>query len=226
MGNISYEQGLESQAQCVESVKDQGTPVVIGCEHPFVITLGIRGKESEDLNTDLINSLDEQQKPQLVHAKRGGQATLHSPGQLVIYPIVNLRTHGLSVREYVHFLEETTLDLLRHIGLAAKRCPNEPGIIGPNGKLVAFGIRIQNGVASHGLAINSHNDLDLFKCIRSCGVPDRNHDRVSDHIHNVSNEILFELWTRYFSKSLPTEAFEWSPPKTEGLEITEVLPKD
>lgn len=166
LGPCDYEHGLELQLAATESVKQTLRARVLACEHPTVITLGKRGQSFADILTSMETLREKNIK--IIATDRGGQATLHNPGQLVIYPIIPLREWGIGVREYVECLERATAHFLAEYGMDVERGA-EPGLYVSGRKLAAFGIRIDRGVSLHGLAININNDLDSFSLIRQCG---------------------------------------------------------
>ena len=136
---------------------------------------------------------------------RGGQATLHAPGQLVIYPCVHLTRIGIGVREYVGLLERTTQNFLKDLEIDSTPNPNEPGLYTEKGKIAFFGIRVTHAIASHGIAINVTNDLSLFKLIRSCGVDGEAFDSISERKKKFPSaplKQLFALWVNHFRKEL------------------------
>ncbi|MVW79395.1 lipoyl(octanoyl) transferase LipB [Bordetella sp. 02P26C-1] len=137
------------------------------CEHAPVYTLGQAGKMEHLLNPGAIP---------VVPCDRGGQVTYHGPGQVVAYTLFDLRRAGLYVRDYVRLLEDAALDTLRHFGIDnACRQPGAPGVYVPYGdagqlaKISALGIKIRNGCAYHGLALNVDMDLSPFRGINPCG---------------------------------------------------------
>ncbi len=166
LGTCDYEQGLEFQSVAVDRVKKGGNAQFLCCEHPTVITLGKRGQSL----TDVLTSMEvlREKNIKIIATDRGGQATLHNPGQLVIYPVVPLREWGLGVREYVECLERATAHYLAEYGMEVTR-REEPGLYVDGQKIAAFGIRVDRGVTLHGLAININNDLESFSLIRQCG---------------------------------------------------------
>ena len=146
--------------------RDAGTPDEIWlAEHPPVYTLGQAGLPQHVLNPGGIP---------VVRTDRGGQVTYHGPGQLLVYPLVDLRRAGLLVKEYVHALEQAVIDMLSDEGLAASRKPGAPGVYmgGETGgfeKIAALGVKIRNGRAYHGVAVNVRMDLAPFLGINPCG---------------------------------------------------------
>jgi lipoate-protein ligase B len=201
LGSLSYAEGLAAQDQALEQLRSNKSlkGLVLGLEHREpVITLGKRGRPDDDLKA----SREELEAMgfEVVESPRGGQATLHAPGQLVIYPCVDLGRMGLGVRDYVCLLEKTTIRFLAHQGIEAWRGGDEPGVYTAKGKIAFFGIRVSRGMASHGLAINVSNDLELFNWIRSCGKEAESFDAVALSARQDENgpgtglETLFHLW--------------------------------
>lgn len=135
------------------------------CEHAPVYTLGQAGRETHILNPGGID---------VVRCDRGGQVTYHGPGQVVAYSLFDLRRAGLYVRDYVALLEDAALAVLEHYGVSGQRAPGAPGVYvrqsdGSLAKIAALGIKIRNGCAYHGLALNVAMDLTPFAGINPCG---------------------------------------------------------
>ena len=137
------------------------------CEHPPVYTLGQAGKP-EHLLAD--NGIP------LVKIDRGGQITYHGPGQVVVYPLLDLNRRGLKVRELVGRLEQAVIDLLAEHGAAARRLDGAPGVYVDRGddavwpaKIAALGLRIRHGCSYHGLSLNVDMELAPFSAINPCG---------------------------------------------------------
>lgn len=166
-----YSKALEIQRGLVEKKISQGGPdVLLILEHPPTVTLGTRGDESHLLvSADALG----QRGVELFKTDRGGEATYHGPGQLVCYPIVDLRRLKLSVRDYVRYLEETIIRCLAAFGVEGFRQPGKVGVwVGPMEKIASIGVRIQRRMTSHGLSINIDLPLDPCELIVSCGMPD------------------------------------------------------
>lgn len=199
-GLIDYSIGIELQKQTWDRCQATGEAVVLGLEHPSVITLGKRADPTQDLK-----STAEQLKKfgiQVIDADRGGEAVLHSPGQLVIYPVMNLESWELSVREYVECLERATIRFLEQLSIKSRIGDSEPGIYTTKGKIAFVGIRVERGISRHGIAINVNNDLDLFSHIRCCGKADEKFDRLARYGVNASQVQLFRRWSECFKWSL------------------------
>lgn len=102
--------------------------------------------------------------------KRGGRVTVHSPGQLVIYPIINLMKRNLNVHGYVETLERWIIRSLKSFGIIAELSDEGVGVWVNGSKVGFIGVRIEHGVSSHGLCLNVSNDLSMFKAIVPCGI--------------------------------------------------------
>lgn len=129
-------------------------------EHDPVYTLGQAGKPEHVLNPGGIP---------VVHCNRGGQVTYHGPGQLVAYPLVNIRRLGLGVRELVNRIEQALIDTLAHWNIHAERRTGAPGVYVGEAKIGALGLRVRHGCSFHGLAFNINMDLAPFYGINPCG---------------------------------------------------------
>lgn len=176
LGRISYQDGLTQQQHYIEKVKASKTSsksenYVLALEHHPVYTVGIRSK---------LYSATEEQRLKALGAdfhrtSRGGLITFHGPGQLVLYPILDLRRIGpkpLGVRVYVESLEQTLIDCasnefnVKNVG----RTKHTGVWVGTDRKLAALGIAVSHGVSNHGLALNCNTDLEWFKHVVGCGV--------------------------------------------------------
>lgn len=206
LGLTEYSQCVTLQKDKVESVLEgRDTEVVYGTEHQSVITLGRRAvAEDEILHAGA----------PVVRAERGGLATLHAPGQLVIYPIVNVRERDLGAREWVDFLLSVSRVTLENCGFR-DLVQGEDAVYSEVGKIVSVGIRIDRGVSFHGLSINVSNDLEMFSMIRACGMAKRPIDRLARVVPGATPEWLFEQWMTNFrgvgalkSDSAQVQAFQ------------------
>lgn len=135
-------------------------------EHNPVYTLGVAGELKHVLNPHQIP---------VIRTNRGGQVTYHGPGQLVVYPLINLHRKNLFVKEYVSLLEESVIQTLFEIGITnAQRNPGAPGVYIPSensslSKIASLGIKVSRGLTYHGLALNVDMDLSPFLGINPCG---------------------------------------------------------
>src|SRR5690606_27750234 len=129
-------------------------------EHDPVFTLGQAGKMEHVLAPGDIPVLP---------VDRGGQVTYHGPGQIVAYPLIDLRRLGIGVRELVHRIEQSVIDSLRHWDIDAGRVDGAPGVYVAGAKIAALGLRVRRGCTFHGLAFNVAMDLEPFGRINPCG---------------------------------------------------------
>ncbi len=163
---IDYDAAYRIQKESVARVLTGGTQVLLLCEHPVVITLGRLAQEANILNREAI----ERSGIRVVPIDRGGDVTLHAPGQLVVYPILNLAQSSRDLRLHMQKLEQVAIDLLRSFGIVANRISGKTGVfVGPN-KIVSLGIGVRKWVTFHGLGINVSTDLRLFDLIKPCGL--------------------------------------------------------
>jgi lipoate-protein ligase B len=168
---IEYAQCLEIQKRIVRrKILERSPDVLLILEHPPTVTLGVRGKAS-----DLLISPEEMTERGVAvhHADRGGEATFHGPGQVVCYPIVDLKALGLSARRYVQGLEDTIIDTLANFYVKGFSQPKKVGVwTSATDKIASIGVRIQRRVTSHGFSLNVDLKLDPCELIVSCGMPD------------------------------------------------------
>lgn len=129
-------------------------------EHPPVFTQGQAGKAEHVLMPGDIP---------VVQVDRGGQVTYHCPGQLVAYPLVDIRRGGVGVRELVSKTEQTLVDTLAQLGIEACPKPDAPGVYVNGDKIASLGFRIRKGCSYHGLSLNVNMDLSGFQRINPCG---------------------------------------------------------
>lgn len=173
LGRISYADALGLQQQLVEARREGKIPdQLLLLEHPPVITLGVktRNDRSHILATpERLQALGVE-----VHETgRGGDVTYHGPGQLVGYPILDLKPDRCDVHQYVRDLEETMIRAAATFGVTAGRVKGLTGIWVGTEKLAAIGVRISRWITSHGFAFNVTTDLSHFNLIVPCGITDR-----------------------------------------------------
>jgi lipoyl(octanoyl) transferase len=176
IGRLDYLAGLDLQQRLVEERRAGAIgDTLLLVEHPPVITLGVRTR----LGPNHITASAEQLAAAgvTVHESgRGGDVTYHGPGQLVGYPILDLRPDRQDVHRYVRDLEEALIRAVAAFGIQAGRVPGLTGVwVGPPGreeKIAAIGIRISRWITSHGFALNVSADLRHFDLIVPCGIPD------------------------------------------------------
>lgn len=166
---VEYREGLKLQKLCVEKSLNNKTDFLLILEHYPVITIG----RSEKKSNVLINEKELKDKGILVyHTDRGGDATYHGPGQLVGYPIFNLRFYKKDVKWYVQSLEEVLIRTLNEYEIKAEMIPKLIGVWVNSKKIASIGVRIQKWITSHGFALNVNNNLTPFSYIIPCGIKD------------------------------------------------------
>ncbi len=166
MGIIDYQAALKLQNRLVQARADgEIGDTVLFLQHPPVITMGKSGRIQNVLDPQTIR----EKNIQVIFTDRGGDVTYHGPGQLVVYPILNLRDHGLSVPGYVWKLEETVIRLLARFGIEAARAEKMRGVWVGQEKIAALGVHLSRWISKHGLALNVNTNLDPFELINPCG---------------------------------------------------------
>jgi lipoate-protein ligase B len=166
LGFIEYDAAYGIQKECVARVLAGGAQVLFLCEHPAVITLGRLAQEANVLDLETIR----RQGIRVIPIDRGGDVTLHAPGQLVVYPILNLAQSTRDLRLYMHKLEQVTIALLKSFGIVASRISGKTGVFVGSDKIASLGIGVRKWVTYHGLGINVNTDLKLFELIKPCGL--------------------------------------------------------
>lgn len=181
LGRQDYQATWRAMQQFTES-RTRDTPDEIWVvEHDPVYTLGLNGKREHLLDTGTIP---------VVHCDRGGQVTYHGPGQLVVYPLLDMKRSKLGVRPLVTLLEEAMIQTLALHHIAANARADAPGVYVDGKKIGSIGIRIQKNCSYHGLSLNNYVDLSPFKGINPCGYSKLEVTRLADLGVNVSNEEL------------------------------------
>jgi lipoyl(octanoyl) transferase len=140
-------------------------------EHPAVFTLGVNAKREHLLAPGGIP---------VVEIDRGGQVTYHGPGQLLIYPLIDLRRHALGVRQLVMALENAVVAYADELGVTANGSRDAPGVYVDGAKLASIGLRIRRGASYHGMALNVSLDLEPFRRINVCGYTGLTVTRLAD----------------------------------------------
>lgn len=170
LGSAQYEPVRELQRMLVGNLLHdaQAPEQILFCEHEPVLTLGNRLSDGEGRELSRATGLP------VVKTRRGGQAMYHGPGQLVMYPVINLRRRGLGVRAFVSAGLEAMAELSRSIGVPAEARLEPPGLWlkGTPHKLGFAGVRIRRGITDHGFALNISCNLDTFTRFTCCGLPE------------------------------------------------------
>jgi len=152
---------LWREMQAFTDTRDDDTPDEIWfVEHPPVFTMGLNASEEHLLAPGDIP---------VVQIDRGGQVTFHGPGQLMVYPLIDLRRSNIGVRTLVTALEQSVVELVAEHAVEASADPKAPGVYVDGDKLASVGLRIRRGSSFHGMALNVDIDLEPFSRINPCG---------------------------------------------------------
>lgn len=183
-------------------IKEPSRNYLIFCEHPHVYTIGKSGKEDNLLiSEEFLRS----KGASLIKINRGGDITYHGPGQIVGYPILDLNNFGVSIKDYIHGLEEVLIRSLQHYGILASRVEGATGVWLDAGipqnerKICAIGVRTSHWVSMHGFAFNVNTNLDYFNHIVPCGIQGKSVTSLKQElgihvdIHEVQNILKQEF---------------------------------
>ena len=165
LDRINYEKALALQEQIVATkVEDPGTPdELLLLEHEPVYTIGRTPDQSS------LREAERLPHP-VVKINRGGQATYHGPGQLVGYPILDLKPRGQDLHRYLRALEEGLIDVLREFGVGAERLEGLTGVWVGKRKIASIGVGVRRWISMHGFALNVCGDMSAFQQITPCGI--------------------------------------------------------
>lgn len=173
LGVMPYAEALDLQKRLVEERRSGSIPdQLLLLQHPAVITLGV--KTRNDRSHVIASPADlQQQGVEIFETGRGGDVTYHGPGQLVGYPILDLRPDRCDVHQYVRDLEEVLIRTAASFGVATERIQGLTGVWAGKNKLAAIGVRISRWITSHGFAFNVGTNLRHFDLIVPCGIADK-----------------------------------------------------
>lgn len=218
LGLSSYRQVWELQEKLLEKVKQKkiekkGTPnYLLFTEHRSVYTLGKSGHESNMLmNTIQLRA----QQAEFIKVDRGGDITFHGPGQLVVYPIIDLENFELGVKEYVYRLEEVVIRTVDKYGFEGKRVEGATGVwlgVGTTAerKICAIGVKCSRYISMHGFALNVNTNLNYFNYIHPCGFVDKGVTSIEKErggkpvdLEEVKREVLKQFETVFNAEIKP-----------------------
>ena len=161
LGLCDYNEALLSQKNTRNQlIKNSGKNTLFLLEHNHTYTLGKNGNPNNILNKNC----------ELFESDRGGDVTYHGPGQLVGYPIIDLKTMGLGIRSYVSNIEQVLIHVLYDYGINASIKPGLTGVWIEDRKIASIGIRVSRWITTHGFALNVNTDMNYFSNIISCGI--------------------------------------------------------
>ena len=198
LGVVGYEAGLELQARAVEQVRGDGHEQLLLLEHPHVFTLG-RGAARANILVDEGQLQDK--SVEVYETGRGGDVTYHGPGQLVGYPIINLKPDRCDVHRYVRDIEEVLIRTVADFGVQGSRISGLTGVWVGNEKIGAIGVRIARWITSHGFALNVNTNLDYFRMIVPCGIMDKGVTSLSQLVgHDIELTEVARVAAQRFSE--------------------------
>ncbi len=183
-------QQLQQQAAAIAD--GNASEIIYACEHEPVYSTGRRGIDTR-LGSDL--------PAPVVQSDRGGEMTFHGPGQLMLYPVINLRQRKVGVKRYVHLLEQSCIELLEQFDLAARRRCGFPGVWIEDKKIAALGVRVSRGIAYHGMALNIDLQPGWFEAIHACGLR-TGIVNLASFITPPDLPIIAKQWQSIFQKQL------------------------
>lgn len=198
LGRVAYADALALQQSLHDARKrDEAPDTLLLLEHPHVITLGRAANRANILADEQTRA---EKSIELFETGRGGDVTYHGPGQLVGYPIISLAPDAQDVRRYVRDLQEVLVRTARDFGVEAEPRGGEyVGVWVGNEKLAAIGIRLSRWITMHGFAFNVTTNLDYFKLIVPCGIPDHGVTSLAKILNrNIELEVVAEAVRKHF----------------------------
>lgn len=203
LGSMDYQAALELQLDYLEKrINGEINDTLIFLQHTPTITIGRSGNKDNLLISEKIL---EQKKIKYYEVNRGGDITYHGPGQLVCYPIIDLKNHTKDVHKYLRTLEQIIIDVLLEFEIEARRIEGLTGVFVKNSKIASIGVGIKRWVTFHGLSLNINTDLSYFDLIVPCGLNNnpvtsiKNWNKLQDEIDlSIVEDRLIKGFTKYF----------------------------
>ncbi len=202
-GLIPYADAWQRQKELVRWVQQREKPnTLVLCEHPTVITIGRTGSRRHVL---LPEPLLRARGVSVFEVERGGDVTLHNPGQLVGYPIFRLSDYREDLHWFVREIEQCIIELLAEFGISGHRIANLTGVwVAGERKICAIGLHVSRWVSWHGFALNVNNRLDEFSYIVPCGIPDKGvtsmaHELGTPVPMSAVKQVCAEVFQRHFA---------------------------
>jgi lipoyl(octanoyl) transferase len=198
LGQCSYKISLEQQNDIHLRVSEQKlNDSIIFVEHEPVYTLGKNANQNNILS-------NYPKDVEIFNIDRGGDVTYHGPGQLVGYPIINIKNLNMTIGRYVHTLEEILINTLKVFGISAKLRDKLIGVWVCDEKIAAIGVRVKNGVAMHGFALNVNTDLSYYDGIIPCGIDNCKVTSIKQLLHKdielkLVKDIIIKEFEKYFN---------------------------
>jgi len=199
--NIDYDTSLIIQEEIHAYVKNENIfGVILSVEYPNLFTIGKSGKRSDILISQYeLNS----KGIKVYESNRGGEITYHGPGQIIYYPIINLRKLRIKPVEYIRILQRTVISSLKDFNIQAEHV-NKPVGVWVNGKKISsIGVRISKSVTMHGVAINLNCDLKYFTYIIPCGIKDLNLTNINSETNlNCDKDSFSKTFSRHLNNNV------------------------
>ena len=212
LGMQHYQRVWDAMERFTAERGEDGADELWLLEHYPVYTLGQAGKPEHILNPKAI---------EVIRCNRGGQVTYHGPGQIVAYPLVNIRRLGIGVRELVHCIEQAIIDTLVHWQINAERRLGAPGVYVGDAKIAALGLRIRHGCSFHGLSFNINMDLSPYYGINPCGFSGLQVTQMVELADNASLSDVAQVLVQQLSSQLGLRA-SWNSEFPSALSIASV----
>ena len=211
LGLVPYAQGLKLQSRIHEEIaRGRRADTLVLLEHPHTFTLGRRGRSDDIL---IGRSELDRLGVEVHHTDRGGEVTYHGPGQLVGYPIIDLRRWGGGPLKYVRALERVIGETLTEFGIAADSEGHPTGVWVEDRKIAAIGVKVGRRVTTHGFALNVSTDLSYFQHIVPCGMPMAQVTSMSQELGStLSTDVVLPIVVKKFS-----EVFNAVPTRCAGF---------
>jgi lipoate-protein ligase B len=213
LGLIDYQKAWDLQRRLwLRRVEGELPDLLLLLEHPHVFTLGRQGNRSHlKVSEEVMDAM----KISIFHVERGGDVTYHGPGQMVIYPIFNLKDYGYRLIRYIGQLEEVILSVLNDFEIEGRRDPSNRGVWVGSDKITSVGVTVKRWVSFHGLALNYATDLKYFDLINPCGLKGKKMTSMERILgKKISKDRLTEKVCFYFKKTFQRN---WEEKRLEEL---------
>lgn len=208
LGCIDYERGLAYQDAARQLVQDgHWDGIVLMLQHDPVITIGMHGGDTHLLTP--AEWLSDHGVP-VIHTNRGGDITCHNPGQLVCYPILNLKKWKPDVHWYVRTVEDWMIRSLKRVGIRAGRKAVYTGVWAGNQKIAAVGVGVRRWITFHGTALNVCNDLSLFSRIVPCGITEFGVTSIEQQGVHTSADAMVPIVSEEFTAAFPATTYTFT----------------
>ncbi len=192
-GLCDYQQIWQKMHDFTDVRSDETPDELWLLQHSPVFTQGLAGKPEHVLASGDIP---------IVQTDRGGQVTYHGPGQLVAYPLFNLRRGKIGVKQFVHILEDSVIQLLAEYDISAATRPDAPGVYVDGAKICSIGLKIRHGCSYHGIALNVDMDLEPFSRINPCGFKNLAMTQIKDFVAEIEFSAIGARLAYYLDKNL------------------------